>query len=313
MKETIKQNIRFWYICFIFVILVCEIFWSVKSNIVNRINKIHIYNPHIGRIATINNDCKKFGFLPLLNHYEGAQTCIDKCGNDFLVHNIIDDTDSVYIYNQKLTTGRYCMRRPISCDKRFTKLILGIRGWECIPLESVIGGFVGNIDACKNQNISDDQNEFNILWDYKDNMPLEKHFMYNWAELLNNGTRRYNCKCQGTDEDGNKLTTIPHLPFVCARNYCNQNSKGDSYFDWDTGRCICGSRTFNIDSKQNASPCSSCSWRIISNTTILGGIKCQTMNTKFPEFSKLPLCSPNDYKSTNNIGCIRHKIEYTIL
>jgi Per os infectivity factor 2 len=297
--------------CFIFIIFIYEMFWSVKSNTLIKQN--NEFNPHIGRLAIKNKDCQKFGFIQLLNHYDGAETCTEKCGNDYLVHNIVNDDESVYIHNQKLAAGRYCLRRPKPCDKRFSKLTFGIRGWECIPKDTFVAGFVGDIDACKNQNVSDEQNNLNVIWDYKDNTHIDHNINYNWSDILNDGSRRYRCKCDGTDDYGNKLTTIPHLPFVCARNYCNQNPKGDSYFDWDTGRCICGTRTFNIDSTQNASPCSSCSWKIISNKTILGGIKCQTMYTKYPEFNKLPLCPPNDYTSTNDIGCIEHKIEFTII
>lgn len=168
---------------------------------------------------------------------EEACDCEKLCANgkEFVPFQIVEG-DRIYVMNQKLTPGTYCLPRGVDkCNLKTSYHVFSLAGWSCIGISDDI--FKRNKKrACKNEEAQD--NSLNVLWDYLENQEAGDD-IDNYYEMYQN-KYRYGCKCGSRSLDDSPM--ISPFPFVCLVDYCLRNFENPTpLMGWTGEKCECGS------------------------------------------------------------------------
>lgn len=163
-------------------------------------------------ISTVNAfACPLYGFKCPTDE---ACDCHQICGNGEYVSFQVMEGESIYLMDQKLVPGTYCLPKGVGdCNQTTSHHVFSSSGWTCIPR---------NKSIFQNPCYSDDarDNSKNVLWDHLKNKPAEN--IENAYETLSDGkTLRFRCKCDSPDARGHAMVNT--LPFTCSVDYCIQD------------------------------------------------------------------------------------------
>lgn len=204
-------------------------------------------------------------------------------GSDYVPFKILDENDRVYVLNQKLSPGTYCLPKGIGkCNLKTSYHVFSLAGWSCIGINDDI--FKKNKKkACKNEEAQD--NSLNILYDYQKN-ERAADYIENYYEMFQNKLR-YGCKCESKSLDNTRMISI--FPFVCLVDYCLRDiSNPTPTMGWNGSECDCGPYV-HADSNDKTSPCRTFASTIEKNV-LKGRVDCMTKKS----FVKQPLICPTD-------------------
>lgn len=204
-------------------------------------------------------------------------------GSDYVPFKILDETDRVYVLNQKLSPGTYCLPKGIGkCNLKTSYHVFSLAGWSCIGINDDI--FKKNKKrACQNEEAQD--NRLNILYDYKKNEKAGDN-IENYYEMFQNKLR-YGCKCDSKSLDNTRMISI--FPFVCSVDYCLRDIPNPTPgMGWDGNKCDCGPYV-NADRNDETSPCRTINSNI-DKFTLNGKVDCMTKES----FVKQALICPTE-------------------
>lgn len=204
-------------------------------------------------------------------------------GSDYVPFKILDENDRVYVLNQKLSPGTYCLPKGIGkCNLKTSYHVFSLAGWSCIGINDDI--FKKNKKkACKNEEAQD--NSLNILYDYQKN-ERAADYIENYYEMFQNKLR-YGCKCESKSLDNTRMISI--FPFVCLVDYCLRDiSNPTPTMGWNGSECDCGPYV-HADSNDKTSPCRTFATNMQKNV-LKGRVDCMTKES----FVRQPLICPTD-------------------
>lgn len=204
-------------------------------------------------------------------------------GSDYVPFKIHNENDRVYVLNQKLSPGTYCLPKGIGkCNLKTSYHVFSLAGWSCIGINDDI--FKKNKKrACQNEEAQD--NRLNILYDYKKNEKAAES-IENYYEMYQNKLR-YGCKCNSKSLDNTRMLSI--FPFVCSVDYCLRDfSNPTPAMGWNGNTCDCGPYV-HADPNDKTSPCRRETSRI-ENNILNGRVNCMTKDS----FVKQALICPTD-------------------
>lgn len=216
--------------------------------------------------------------------------CNEYCanGSEFVPFTIVKG-DHIYMMNQKLNPGTYCLPKGVDeCNLQTSYHVFSMAGWSCIPINEEI--FTNNKKkACKSEEAKN--NELNIVWDFNEDRPAEKYIDDYYEKLNVNPNRlRYGCKCGSKSLDNTPMVSV--FPFVCSVDYCLRDiDNPPDRIGWNGQECVCGPFDHLIENDKT-SPCQRKITKIDKNE-IIGRVDCMTNKC----FVKKSLICPTDDKT----------------
>lgn len=204
-------------------------------------------------------------------------------GKELIHFQVMDDTERVYIMNQKLAPGTYCLPKGIGkCNLKTSYHVFSLAGWSCLGLNDEV--FKGDKKtACKSEEAQN--NDLNILYDYLKNKEAEDNIDDYYESLKND--LRYRCKCDSKSLDNTRMISV--FPFICSVDFCLRDIPNPLQFmGWDGEKCECGPYPHLI-SNDETSPCRKDVTRV-EREELIGRVDC--MNKK--SFVKHALICPNE-------------------
>lgn len=258
-----------------------------------------------------------------------ATPCTEPCecqGNLKALRVTIHDV--IYFNNKKLLPGSYCVP---STNKSFPrKCIHGIlmytnnKGWYCKCSYPQIwsGEYCATFVACQVRGL-DILRRPDVTWlpDFNNNYLLDTKTgeqispidisSRNYNEILEDGSLRYRCQCDGKDVFNNNLVQFKEIPFSCFVDSCKQLVPFSSVpgLDRDTGNCNCGGpetnqRNLNVTDK--TSPCTACFTAFLSETIYQMNVPCFHKYTRIAD--NIPYPCENYFLENDQVVCARTKI-----
>lgn len=191
--------------------------------------------------------------------------------------------DRIYVMNQKLTPGTYCLPKGVDrCNLKTSFHMFSLAGWSCIGISDDI--FKQNKKtACKNEEAQD--HHLNVLWDYLRDTEAGDD-IDDYYEMYR-GRYRYGCKCGSKSLDNSPM--ISPFPFVCLVDYCVRNFENPTpAMGWTGKKCECGNY-FHEYPWDEASPCRKAYSRI-EKKELIGHVNCMTKDS----FIERPLICPTE-------------------
>lgn len=228
--------------------------------------------------------CNVFGFkCPGDELCDCATYCVN--GQEFVQFRVVEG-DRVYVTNQKLSPGTYCLPKGVGrCNLKTSRQVFSLAGWSCIPINGDV--FRGDkLKACQNDEAAD--NRLNVLWDFDRDAEAGSD-VEDYYERSNgpNRTLRYGCRCGSKSLDGTPLVST--FPFVCSVDFCLRDIENpDPSLGWNGSECVCG-RYPHLDPNDRTSPCKREATRV-ENDELIGRVECMTDKS----FVTRPLICPTD-------------------
>lgn len=222
-----------------------------------------------------NSTCPMYGFKC---DSDESCDCEKMCGNGDYVPFRVMPNEPIYLMDQQLTEGTYCLPKGIGeCNQKTSYHVFSSTGWKCIPRNKSTFQ-----NPCYNEEAKD--HHLNVLWDYLKNEPAEQvEFAY---ERLKDGTLRYRCKCDSMDIRGRPM--VATIPFVCSVDYCIRDlPRPLPVTRFKDFKCECGPYLHATDDE--TSPCVMERTRI-ENEQFIGRVDCMTNFS----WKKSPVFCPHD-------------------
>lgn len=237
-----------------------------------------------GMSAIRTYNCPVYGFKCLTDE---MCDCDKLCGNGDYVPFRVLNNEPIFLMDQQLTPGTYCLPQGIgTCDQKTSYHVFSTAGWTCIPRNKSLF-----FHPCYNDEAID--NSQNMLWDYLKDKPAEN--IDNPYETLSDGViLRYRCKCGATDKNG--LPMINSIPLVCSVDYCLRDIPAPlPMMGFKNSQCECG--PYLHATEDETSPC------VVEKTQreqniLTGRVNCMTDTS----WSKKPIFCPH------NEGALSFKI-----
>ncbi|GFU47110.1 SF3 helicase domain-containing protein, partial [Nephila pilipes] len=210
--------------------------------------------------------------------------CAQMCSNgDFVPFRVLPK-DPIFLMDQNLMPGTYCLPRGIgNCNQKTSYHVFSLAGWTCIPRNQTLYQDQTLI-ACHHEEAAD--NTKNILWDHLLQQPASE--VENAYETLADGkTLRYQCQCNSLDILGKPMMSV--VPFVCSVDYCIKDILNPlPIMGYENAKCECGPNA-HLDPDDDTSPCVVERSRI-ENNTFIGAVECMTNLS----WKKSPIFCPHD-------------------
>lgn len=194
-------------------------------------------------------------------------------GKDFVPFRILSEDERIYVLNQKLSPGAYCLPKGVGkCNLKTSYHVFTLAGWSCIGINDDIFK-KDKKKACQNEEAQD--NNLNMLYDYKEGKDAGDN-IENYYELYQNKLR-YNCQCNSRSLDNTPMISI--FPFVCSVDYCLRDLINPApSLGWNGNECKCGPYP-HLDSNDRTSPCRSHISKIETKNKLIGRVECMTKDS----------------------------------
>ncbi|GFW80576.1 uncharacterized protein TNCV_1516281 [Trichonephila clavipes] len=192
------------------------------------------------------------------------------CSNgDFVPFQVLPK-DKIFLMDQHLTPGTYCLPRGIgNCNQKTSYHVFSLTGWKCIPRHQTLYQ-EQTLVACHHEEAED--NSKNVLWDHLLQKPATE--VENPYETLADGkTLRFQCQCNSVDILGKPMLSV--LPFVCSSDYCIKDFLNPlPIMGYRNSKCECGPN-LHLDPNDETSPCVVERSRV-ENGVFIGAVECMT-------------------------------------
>ncbi|GFR18124.1 uncharacterized protein TNCT_440141 [Trichonephila clavata] len=210
--------------------------------------------------------------------------CSQMCSNGEFVPFQVLPSDTIFLMDQNLTAGTYCLPRGIgNCNQKTSYHLFSLTGWKCIPRNQTLYQ-EQTLVACHHEEAED--NSKNVLWDHLLQEPATE--VDNPYETLADGkTLRFQCQCNSLDILGKHMMSV--LPFVCSADYCIKDFLNTlPMMGYRNSKCECGPN-LHLDPNDETSPCVVERSRI-ENDVFIGAVECMTNLS----WKKNPIFCPHD-------------------
>ncbi|AWW14472.1 pif-2 [Hyposidra talaca nucleopolyhedrovirus] len=271
-------------------------------------------------LGTINEGELKCMSMPV---YVGAQNtpnfdCSLMCENASAVYFFVGEHDKFVVNGQMLVRGGYCTTNsvPRNCNRETSVIVYSLNQWTCIAEDPRYFAGAQNMTQVAGRQhfdrIAPGQSGRNVLFDRLLGMEVNvarNTFRTDWDELMPDGSRRFEMRCEALDDHNNRMFVNPLNPIECLPNVCTNVNfvHPDVKPNFETGECECGdvntTRVTHIVPNDRTSMCAS----------IVDGfdrdqmshrfrVECTNLDLPINRYSKLmPLCPGTTFvQNTDN-------------
>ncbi|AXS67775.1 pif2 [Cryptophlebia peltastica nucleopolyhedrovirus] len=276
-----------------------------------------IFNTNLG---TLNEGDVKCLSVPMyVGIYDTPNfDCTALCDNPSAVYFYVNEYDKFVINGDLLPRGGYCTTSsvPRNCNRETSVILHSLNQWSCIAEDPRYFAGPQNMTQVAGRQHADKilpgQVDKNVLTDrlLGTEVDVSKNtFRSHWDELLDDGTRRFEMRCNAKDNHNNQMFLNPFNLIECLPNVCtNVNNVHPSVRPiFETGECDCGdsniTRLTHIIPGDRTSMCAS----VVDgfNRDSMSHqfrVECVNMDMLLSEFSSTkPLCPPDTFtQNTDN-------------
>ncbi|AGQ20283.1 pif-2 [Clostera anastomosis granulovirus A] len=255
--------------------------------------------------------------LPTLVTLENVGTfdCTAVCNDDRALYFYVHPHDKYVVNGSMLMSGGYCTMNsvPRNCNGETSLVLHSVNQWTCIAEDPRYFAGEGNLEQVAgrqhiDQVLSEEVDKI-VLWDRKLNRrvnPVMNTFRSDWDELMDDGERRFEVRCDALDVRHNLMFVNPLNEIECLPNVCTsvQWVHRDVRPAFDTGVCDCGdistTRVQHIDEGDLGSRCASIVNRLNrDDREYYFRVDCLSMDTPITEYGEDKLMCPPEVFNQN--------------
>ncbi|ACO53571.1 pif-2 [Euproctis pseudoconspersa nucleopolyhedrovirus] len=177
--------------------------------------------------------------------------CTVLCDNPSAVYFFVGEHDKFVVNGQLLNRGGYCTTNslPRNCNRETSVVLHGLNQWSCIAEDPRYYAGPQNMTQVAGRQhfdrIAPGQSSRNVLFDKLLGLEVDvsrNTFRSYWDELMDDGTRRFEMRCDALDDHHNRMFVNPLNPIECLPNVCTnvEYVHPDVRPDFATGECLCG-------------------------------------------------------------------------
>ncbi|QYC92687.1 Per os infectivity factor 2 [Trabala vishnou gigantina nucleopolyhedrovirus] len=234
--------------------------------------------------------------------------CAQLCDNPSAVYFFVGEYDKFVVNGQMLTRGGYCTTNsvPRNCNRETSVVVHSLNQWSCIAEDPrYFAGPLNMVQVAGRQHfnrIAPGQSRLNVLFDRLLGAEVDvsrNTFRSDWDELMADGERRFEMRCNALDLHNNRMFVNPLNPIECLPNVCTNVERvhPDVRPNFETGECECGD--FNVTRLMHSVPgdrtsvCASIvdgfDRNLMSHTF---RVECVNMDMSLDKFSRTMLLCP---------------------
>ncbi|QDL57072.1 PIF-2 [Dione juno nucleopolyhedrovirus] len=241
--------------------------------------------------------------------------CSQVCEDANAVYFFVGDGDTYVVNGHKLATGGYCTTNsvPRDCNRETSVVLMSLNQWTCIAEDPRYFAGTNNMTQLAGRQHFDQimpgQSDRNILFDRllgREVNIATNTFRRNWDELLADGSRRFEMRCNARDNNNNLMFVNPLNPLECLPNVCTNVNYVHSTVRpvFESGECDCGdeavTRVRHIVPGDPTSMCAS----IVDGLDVATAshrfrVECVNTHTSINNFSSNKLLCPVDTFDSN--------------
>ncbi|AGR57169.1 PIF-3 [Choristoneura rosaceana nucleopolyhedrovirus] len=241
--------------------------------------------------------------------------CSEVCEDPGAVYFFVGAGDTYVVNGHKLAVGGYCTTNsvPRDCNRETSVVLMSLNQWTCIAEDPRYFAGTSNMTQLAGRQHFDrilpGQSDRNILFDRllgREVNVATNTFRRSWDELLEDGSRRFEMRCNARDSNNNLMFLNPLNPLECLPNVCtNVNYVHSSVRPvFESGECDCGdeavTRVRHVVPGDSASMCASIVDGLDVNTASHRfRVDCVNTYTLVERFSSNKLLCPSDTFDSN--------------
>lgn len=177
--------------------------------------------------------------------------CTETCDNPSAFYFFVGEYDKFVVNGELLDRGGYCTTNsiPRNCNRETSVILHGLNQWTCIAEDPRYFAGPQNMSQVAGRQHADrifpGQINRNILFDRLLGTEVDvsrNTFRSHWDELLPDGTRRFEMRCNALDDHENRMFLNPLNPIECLPNVCTNVRRVALSVrpNFSTGECECG-------------------------------------------------------------------------
>nr|QBM79106.1 pif-2 [Helicoverpa armigera nucleopolyhedrovirus] len=177
--------------------------------------------------------------------------CTETCDNPSAFYFFVGEYDKFVVNGELLDRGGYCTTNsiPRNCNRETSVILHGLNQWTCIAEDPRYFAGPQNMSQVAGRQHADrifpGQIGRNILFDRLLGTEVDvsrNTFRSHWDELLPDGTRRFEMRCNALDDHENRMFLNPLNPIECLPNVCTNVRRVALSVrpNFSTGECECG-------------------------------------------------------------------------
>ncbi|ABF50357.1 pif-2 [Antheraea pernyi nucleopolyhedrovirus] len=241
--------------------------------------------------------------------------CSAVCENSAAVYFFVGEGDTFVINGHRLPVGGYCTTNsvPRDCNRETSVVLMSLNQWTCIAEDPRYFAGTGNMTQLAGRQHFDrilpGQSDRNVLFDRlmgREVNIARNTFRRSWDELLEDGSRRFEMRCNARDINSNLMFLNPLNPLECLPNVCTNVSHVHSSVrpNFETGECECGdeavTRVRHVVPGDRTSVCASIVDGLDTSTASHRfRVECLNTYTPVDRFSGNKLLCPSDTFDSN--------------
>lgn len=149
--------------------------------------------------------------------------CSQICDNPSAAYFFVNETDVFVVNGHRLTVGGYCSTNslPRNCNRETSVILMSLNQWTCIAEDPRYYAGTDNMTQLAGRQhfdrIMPGQSDRNVLFDRllgREVNVTTNTFRRSWDELLEDGTRRFEMRCNARDNNNNLMFVNPLNPRV---------------------------------------------------------------------------------------------------
>lgn len=243
--------------------------------------------------------------------------CTEMCDSPNAFYFYVGPFDRFVVGGELLRSGGYCTTNslPRNCNRETSVVVQSLNQWSCIAEDPRYFAGAQNMTQVAGRQhaarIMPGEMGRNVLFDRQLGIPVDvsrNTFRSHWDELLSDGSRRFEMRCDARDNNRNAMFLNPFNPIECLPNVCTNVSMIHPAVrpDFENGVCDCGdpsvTRVRHIDRDDPTSMCASIvdgfDADSLSHTF---RVDCVSMNTPMSRYRpNMPMCPSSLMETTGD-------------
>nr|AFZ93411.1 per os infectivity factor-2 [Achaea janata granulovirus] len=243
----------------------------------------------------------------------GYYNCAAVCGGELsAAYFFVGEHDRVVVDGVQLEVGGYCTTNsvPRNCNRETSILLHSANHWTCLPDDPrYFAGEANMVQVAGRQHadlVAPDEVDQIVLYDNQLQRPVDvtvNTFRRTWDDLMADGRRRFEVRCDALDFRHNPMFLNPLNPIECLPNVCSKVTwvNREVRPDFERGVCECGdSGLVHMDETDPSSECASIVNRLNAQDNIYDfRVECISMDTPLTLWSRDKLLCPPDMFNQN--------------
>jgi hypothetical protein len=241
--------------------------------------------------------------------------CSEICDNPAAVYFFVGPGDMFVVNGNRLSVGGYCTTNsvPRNCNRETSVVLMSLNQWTCIAEDPRYFAGTNNMTQLAGRQhfdrIMPGQSDRNVLFDRllgREVNVITNTFRRSWDELMGDGTRRFELRCNARDSNNNLMFVNPLNPLECLPNVCTSvNNVHPSVRPvFETGQCDCGdesvTRVTHVVPGDTTSICASIVDRFDRDAaSYTYRVDCINLYSTISNFSNNRLFCPSDVFNSN--------------